>query len=212
WYELFPRSQAPEPDRHGSFQDVIARLPYIRMMGFDVLYMPPIHPIGLANRKGRNNALRAEPGDPGSPYAIGSEEGGHDAVHPELGTIEDFQELVSAAQAQHLEVALDFAIQCSPDHPWLKAHPEWFDWRPDGTLRYAENPPKRYEDIVNPEFYASSDVAPGKAGLWRALRDVILFWASQGVRTFRVDNPHTKPLPFWQWLIAEVQGAHPDVI
>lgn len=212
WYELFPRSQAPEPDRHGTFQDVIARLPYIRMMGFDVLYMPPIHPIGLANRKGRNNSLRAEPGDPGSPYAIGSEEGGHDAVHPELGTIEDFQELVSAAQAQHLEVALDFAIQCSPDHPWLKAHPEWFDWRPDGTLRYAENPPKRYEDIVNPEFYASSDVAPGKAGLWKALRDVILFWASQGVRIFRVDNPHTKPLPFWQWLIAEVQGAHPDVV
>lgn len=212
WYELFPRSQAGEPGRHGSFRDVIARLPYIRRMGFDVLYMPPIHPIGMTNRKGRNNALKAEPDDPGSPYAIGSEDGGHDAVHPLLGSIEDFQELVSAAQAEHLEVALDFAIQCSPDHPWLKAHPEWFDWRPDGSLRYAENPPKRYEDIVNPEFYASSELAPGKAGLWKALRDVVLFWVSQGVRVFRVDNPHTKPLPFWQWLIAEVQGAHPDVI
>jgi starch synthase (maltosyl-transferring) len=203
WYELFPRSFGR--DRHGTFRDVIAELPRIRAMGFDVLYMPPIHPIGLANRKGRNNALKADATDPGSPYAIGSAEGGHDAVHPELGTLEDFRALVQAAAAQDMEIALDFAIQMSPDHPWLVEHPNWYQRRPDGSMKYAENPPKKYEDIVNPDFYADKSV-------WLALRDVILHWIAQGVRIFRVDNPHTKPLPFWQWLIADIRGRHPDVI
>jgi starch synthase (maltosyl-transferring) len=208
WYELFPRSATDDPARHGRFDDVIARLPAIRDMGFDVLYLPPIHPIGTTNRKGRNNALRAEPGDLGSPYAIGSAEGGHDAVHPALGTLADFRRLLDAAAAEGIEVALDFAIQCSPDHPWIKQHPNWFRWRPDGTMHYAENPPKRYEDIVNVDFYTES------AGndLWCALRDVVLFWIEHGVRIFRVDNPHTKPLPFWEWLIGEIRTAHPDVI
>ncbi|HUN41193.1 MAG TPA: maltotransferase domain-containing protein [Acetobacteraceae bacterium] len=208
WYELFPRSVTTDPSRHGTFDDVIARLPAIRAMGFDVLYFPPIHPIGHTNRKGRNNALRAEHGDVGSPYAIGSEEGGHDAIHPRLGTLEDFRRLVAEAKAHELEIALDFAIQCSPDHPWLKQHPEWFRWRPDGSLRFAENPPKKYEDIVNPDFYAP-DAFPA---LWHALRDVVQFWVDQGVRIFRVDNPHTKPMPFWRWMIADIRGRHPDVI
>ena len=180
----------------------------IRDMGFDVLYFPPIHPIGRTHRKGRNNSLTAGPDDPGSPYAIGSAEGGHDAIHPELGSIEDFRALRRAAAAHGLEIALDFAIQCSPDHPWLREHPEWFAWRPDGTIRYAENPPKKYEDIVNVDFYA-----PGaNPSLWIALRDVVLFWAREGVRIFRVDNPHTKPFPFWEWLIADIRGTFPDVI
>src|SRR5690606_1409 len=154
WYELFPRSQSPVEGRHGTLRDVIARLPMIQSMGFDVLYFPPIHPIGTRNRKGRNNSLTAEPGDPGSPYAIGAPEGGHDALHPELGTLDDFRELIEAAKHHGLEIAMDFAIQCSPDHPWLKEHPDWFNWRIDGSLKYAENPPKRYEDIVNPDFYS----------------------------------------------------------
>ena len=177
-------------------------------MGFDVLYFPPIHPIGHTNRKGRNNALRAEPGDVGSPYAIGSEEGGHDAIHPATRHAGGFPRLVAAAKANGLEIALDFAIQCSPDHPWLKQHPDWFRWRPDGSLRYAENPPKKYEDIVNPDFYAPAALP----GLWHALRDVVQFWIDQGVRIFRVDNPHTKPLPFWHWMIADIRDRHPDVL
>ncbi|MGB3290596.1 MAG: maltotransferase domain-containing protein [Burkholderiaceae bacterium] len=212
WYELFPRSQSPSPGTHGTFRDVIDRLSAIRDMGFDTLYFPPIHPIGQTNRKGRNNALSAAPGEPGSPYAIGSAAGGHDAVHPELGTLDDFQELLGAAHDHGLEVALDFAIQCSPDHPWLGEHPDWFDWRADGSLRHAENPPKRYEDIVNPDFYADPVEARPQMALWRALRDTLLFWIQQGVRVFRVDNPHTKPLPFWQWLIAQIQAEHPDVL
>jgi starch synthase (maltosyl-transferring) len=209
WYELFPRSATDAPHRHGTFEDVIRRLPAIRDMGFDVLYLTPIHPIGATNRKGKNNSLRTEqPNDVGSPYAIGSSEGGHDAIHRELGTIEDFRRLRDAAAEHGLELALDFAIQCSPDHPWLKDHPEWFNWRPDGSVRYAENPPKKYEDIVNVDFYANNAIP----GLWSALRDVVLFWASEGIRIFRVDNPHTKPLPFWEWLIAEVRARHPDVI
>jgi len=208
WYELFPRSETDHPQRHGSFDDVIARLPAIREMGFDVLYFPPIHPIGRRNRKGRNNALVARPDDPGSPYAIGAAEGGHDAVHPKLGGIEAFRRLRDAAQAQGLELALDFAVQCSPDHPWLREHPDWFSWRPDGSIRYAENPPKRYEDIVNVDFYADGAVPQ----LWIALRDVVAYWVSEGVRIFRVDNPHTKPLPFWQWLIADIRSRHPDVM
>ena len=207
WYELMPRSQSGDPDRHGTFDDVIARLPYIRDLGFDVLYLPPIHPIGRTNRKGRNNSLIAEADDPGSPYAIGAEEGGHDALHPELGDFDAFARLVTAAGEHGMEVAIDFAIQCSPDHPWIREHPEWFDWRPDGSLKFAENPPKKYEDIVNVHFYG--DALPS---LWYALRDIVLFWVEHGVRIFRVDNPHTKPLPFWEWMIGEVAARHPDVV
>ncbi|WP_274424058.1 alpha-1,4-glucan--maltose-1-phosphate maltosyltransferase [Chelativorans sp. YIM 93263] len=207
WYELMPRSQSGRADVHGTFGDVIERLPYVRDLGFDVLYFPPIHPIGNTNRKGRNNSLTAAPEDPGSPYAIGSKEGGHDAIHPELGGFEDFARLVKAAREHGLEIALDFAIQCSPDHPWIREHPEWFDWRPDGTIKFAENPPKKYEDIVNVHFYR--DAIPG---LWYALRDVVLFWLDKGVRIFRVDNPHTKPLPFWEWMIEEVRQVDPGVI
>jgi starch synthase (maltosyl-transferring) len=208
WYEVFPRSMSDDPARHGTFRDVERHLPRIRDMGFDVLYFPPIHPIGAKNRKGRNNTLTPAADDPGSPYAIGSADGGHDALHPQLGTLEDFARLRAAAAAHGLELAIDFAIQCSPDHPWLKQHPGWFDWRPDGTIRYAENPPKKYEDIVNVDFYNKESVPD----LWLALCDVVLFWASQGVKLFRVDNPHTKPLPFWQWMIGEVRARHPDAI
>ena len=201
WYELFPRSL-------GTFDDVIKALPRIRDMGFDVLYFPPIHPIGITNRKGRNNALKAGPDDPGSPYAIGGVEGGHDAIHPLLGTAEDFRRLVAAASQHGLEIALDFAIQCSLDHPWLKEHPQWFRHRADGSIRYAENPPKKYEDIVNVDFYAEGAVPD----LWLALRDVVQHWIGEGVRIFRVDNPHTKPLPFWEWMIGDIRGRHPDTI
>ena len=207
WYELMPRSMSDDPHRHGTFDDVIAKLPYVRDLGFDVLYFPPIHPIGRTHRKGKNNSLTDQPEDPGSPYAIGSEEGGHDAIHPELGTFEDFARLIAAARENGLEIALDFAIQCSPDHPWIKEHPEWFDWRPDGTIKFAENPPKKYEDIVNVHFYRGA-----YPSLWYALRDVVLFWAERGVKIFRVDNPHTKPMPFWEWMIRDVQDRHPDAI
>ncbi len=208
WYQIFPRSQSGDPNRHGTFDDVIKRLPAIRDMGFDVLYFPPIHPIGKTNRKGRNNSLQAGPNDPGSPYGIGSEDGGHDAIHPELGTFDDFRRLVAAAKEHGLEIALDLAIQASPDHPWLKDHPGWFDWRPDGTVRYAENPPKKYEDIVNVDFYAK-DAIPS---LWLELRDVVQKWVDNGVKLFRVDNPHTKPFPFWEWLIADIRNRHPEVV
>ncbi len=207
WYEMFPRSQTSDPSRHGRFDDVLERLSYVRDLGFDVLYFPPIHPIGATNRKGRNNSLTPAPGDPGSPYAIGSTDGGHDAVHPELGTIEDFDRLVDAAAQHGLEIALDFAIQCSPDHPWIKQHPEWFDWRPDGTIKFAENPPKKYEDIVNVHFYRKAI-----PDLWYALRDIVLFWMEHGVKIFRVDNPHTKPFPFWEWLIGDIRSRDPEVI
>jgi starch synthase (maltosyl-transferring) len=208
WYELFPRNQSGDPARHGTFADVMRRLPAIRDMGFDVLYFPPIHPIGRTNRKGRDNATQAADGDPGSPYAIGAEAGGHDAIHPALGTLEDFHALRDAAAAHGLELALDFAIQCSPDHPWLREHPEWFDWRPDGGLRYAENPPKKYEDIVNVDFHNAGAIP----GLWLALRDVVGFWVKQGVRIFRVDNPHTKPFAFWEWMIADIRARHPETL
>ncbi len=180
WYEIFPRSMSGMAGRHGTFDDVIARLPAIEAMGFDTLYFPPIHPIGRLNRKGKNNSTDAQPGEPGSPYAIGSVEGGHDAIHPELGTIEDFRRMRDAAAGHGIELALDFAIQCAPDHPWLKEHPEWFAWRPDGTIAYAENPPKKYQDIVNVDFYAPEAVP----GLWLALRDIILYWRMEGIRTF----------------------------
>jgi len=200
WYELFPRS-------FGGFAGVERVLPEIARLGFDVLYLPPIHPIGVKNRKGPNNSLVAGPDDPGSPWAIGAAEGGHSAVHPDLGTLEDFDRMVARADELGVAVALDFAIQCSADHPWLSEHPEWFHRRPDGTLKYAENPPKRYQDIYNVNF--DSDDWPA---LWQALLDVVLHWVSHGVKIFRVDNPHTKPLPFWQWLIAGVHRHHPDVI
>jgi starch synthase (maltosyl-transferring) len=207
WYELFPRSQSGDTERHGTFRDVVSRLPYVRNLGFDVLYFPPIHPIGRTNRKGRNNSLTSGIGDPGSPYAIGADTGGHCAIHPELGTFEDFRRLLAEAHAYGLEIALDFAIQCSPDHPWIREHPEWFQWRPDNTIKYAENPPKKYEDIVNVRFEGEAMPA-----VWHALHDVVAFWVEQGVRIFRVDNPHTKPLPFWEWLIGSIRRNNPDVI
>ena len=208
WYEVFPRSLSDDESRHGTWADVQRHLPRVRDMGFDVLYFPPFHPIGKTHRKGRNNTLTPAPEDPGSPYAIGGEAGGHDALHPELGTMEDFQAMRAAAAEHGIELAMDFAIQCSPDHPWLKAHRDWFQWRPDGSIRYAENPPKKYEDIVNVDFYAPTAVP----GLWNELCDAVMYWAEQGIRLFRVDNPHTKPLPFWQWMIAEVQARFPDAV
>ncbi|MGL6279022.1 MAG: maltotransferase domain-containing protein [Gaiella sp.] len=200
WYELFPRSW-------GGLQGVAETIPAIAELGFDVVYLPPIHPIGETNRKGRNNAPEALPGDVGSPWAIGSVAGGHDAVDPGLGTLADLEELVATATAHGVEIALDFAIQCSPDHPWLTEHPEWFQRRPDGSLKFAENPPKRYQDIHNVDWETDD-----REGLWCALRDVVLHWCRAGVRIFRVDNPHTKPVPFWEWLIAEVRASYPDTV
>ena len=200
WYELFPRSW-------GGFAGVAQQLPRFAELGFDVIYLPPVHPIGQTARKGRNNALVATPGDPGSPWAIGSPQGGHMAVHPDLGTLADFDALVAAARRHGLEIALDFAVQCSADHPWLTEHPEWFHHRPDGTLKYAENPPKRYEDIYNVNFDCDD-----WRGLWQALAEVVEFWVDRGVRIFRVDNPHTKPFAFWEWLIEKVREREPDVL
>jgi starch synthase (maltosyl-transferring) len=208
WYELFARSQTDNPLRSGTLCDVISRLPAIAEMGFDVLYMTPIHPIGQTHRKGRNNALEAGPDDPGSTYAIGSPEGGHEAIHPDLGTMEDFRALVLAAHEHGMELALDFAIQCSRDHPWLTEHKGWFAWRPDGSIHFAENPPKKYEDIVNIDFYGHEAIPDA----WLALRDIVLHWIDAGVRIFRVDNPHTKPFPFWEWMIADVRARHPNTI
>ncbi|KAF0114957.1 MAG: alpha-amylase [Rhodospirillaceae bacterium] len=207
WYEMFHRSQGTEPGKGSTLRECERRLPEIRDLGFDVIYFVPVHPIGRMHRKGPNNALTSGPGDPGSPYAIGAVEGGHTAINPELGTLEDFRHFVHAAAAHGMEVALDFAIQCAPDHPWIREHPEWFKFRPDGTIKYAENPPKKYQDIVNVDFYN-----PDAQGLWQALLDVVLFWVAQGVHIFRVDNPHTKPLPFWEWMIREVRRQHPQVI
>jgi starch synthase (maltosyl-transferring) len=207
WYEMFPRSASPEPGRHGTFADVEARLAYVAEMGFDVLYLPPVHPIGRTGRKGANNVVGATPTDVGSPWAIGAAEGGHKAVHPELGTLRDFRRLVGAAKKRGLEVALDIAFQASPDHPYVLEHPEWFRKRPDGTVQYAENPPKKYQDIYPFEFDS-----PGWRSLWRELCSVFEFWVDQGVRIFRVDNPHTKPFAFWEWVIAQVRDRHPDVI
>ena len=207
WYELFPRSTAREPGRHGTFSDAERMLPYVRELGFDVVYLPPIHPIGKTARKGKNNALTAAPDDVGSPWAIGSPEGGHKAVHPQLGTLADFRRFVKSAAELGIEVALDVAFQCSPDHPYVKERPDWFQRRPDGTIKTAENPPKRYEDIVNFDW-----MGPERESLWAELRSVFLHWIEQGVRIFRVDNPHTKPLPFWEWVIGEVKARHPDAI
>lgn len=207
WYEMFPRSQGTTPGKSATFDDCIRRLPDVQEMGFDVLYLVPVHPIGRINRKGRNNTLDAAPDDPGSPYAIGAAEGGHTAVHPELGTLDDFRRLVAESRKHGLEVALDFAIQCAPDHPWIEERRGFFKFRPDGSVKHAENPPKKYQDIVNVNFYSAH-----RDLLWEELKNIVLFWIEQGVKTFRVDNPHTKPLPFWEWLIREVQTRHPEVI
>jgi starch synthase (maltosyl-transferring) len=205
WYEFFPRSGVA--GRHATLKDAEAMLERAAALGFDVAYLPPIHPVGRTSRKGRNNSLTAGPGDPGSVWAIGSEEGGHTAVNPELGTLADFDRFVERARELGLEIALDFAIQCSPDHPWVREHPEWFFHRPDGTIKYAENPPKKYEDVYFVNFYG-----PDPRPLWEALRQIVEFWIGHGVRIFRVDNPHTKPVVFWEWLIRQVQTRHPDVI
>ena len=207
WYEMFPRSCAPEPGRHGTFRDCEERLPCIAGMGFDVLYLPPIHPVGHTHRKGKNNSPTAGPDDPGSPWATGSEEGGHKAVNPLLGTLADFQRLVEKARRHSIEIALEIAFQCSPDHPYVKEHPTWFRWRPDGSVQYAENPPKKYEDTY-PFDFETEDWQE----LWEELKSIVLFWIEQGVRIFRVDNPHTKPFAFWEWLLEEVKRDHPEVI
>ena len=207
WYEMFPRACSLKPGQHGTFKDCEARLPYIASMGFDVLYLPPIHPIGLTHRKGKNNAPTADPGDPGSPWAIGALEGGHTSIHPELGSLQDFRKLIEQARMYGIEIALDIAFQCSPDHPYVKEHREWFRIRPDGTVQYAENPPKKYQDIVPLDFETDQWWE-----LWNELKRVIVYWIEQGVLIFRVDNPHTKPFTFWEWVIREVKQTHPDVI
>jgi len=207
WYELFPRSCSPEPGRHGTFRDVEERLPYVAAMGFDVLYLPPIHPIGRTHRKGRNNSVVCGPDDVGSPWAIGSAEGGHKAVHPSLGTVGDFRRLVAKAKEQGLEIALDIAFQCSPDHPYVREHREWFRERPDGSVQYAENPPKKYEDIYPFDFGTDA-----WRDLWNEMKEVLRFWIETGIRIFRVDNPHTKPYAFWEWLIGEIKKEHPEVL
>jgi starch synthase (maltosyl-transferring) len=207
WYELFPRSTSPDPSRHGTFRDCIERLAYVAELGFDVLYLPPIHPVGRVKRKGRNNSLTPTADDLGSPWAIGSDEGGHKSLHPQLGTMEDFDALVARAKELGIDIALDIAFQCAPDHPYVKEHPEWFTWRPDGTVQYAENPPKKYQDIY-PFNFESEDWT----GLWEELKSVFDFWIAHGVTIFRVDNPHTKPFPFWEWCIKEIKAEHPEII
>jgi starch synthase (maltosyl-transferring) len=207
WYELFPRSAADEEGRHGTFRDVEARLPYLAKMGFNVLYFPPIHPIGRINRKGTNNTLAAGPDDVGSPWAIGSNEGGHKAILPQLGNFEDFHRLLDKAHELGIEVALDIAFQCAPDHPYVDEHPQWFKRRPDGTIQYAENPPKKYQDIYPFDFETDDWRA-----LWDELKSIVDFWIARGVKIFRVDNPHTKPFGFWEWLISETKRDHPDLI
>lgn len=207
WYELFPRSASPDPKRPGTLRDVIGRLGYIERLGFDVLYLPPIHPIGETARKGKDNSATAARGDVGSPWAIGSKYGGHTAIAPELGNLEDFDELVREAAARDIEIAMDLALQCSPDHPWVKEHPSWFRHRPDGSVACAENPPKRYEDIYPIDFDTED-----RQGLWEALAGIVSFWADRGVRIFRVDNPHTKPFAFWEWLLAEMKRERPGLL
>jgi starch synthase (maltosyl-transferring) len=207
WYEMFPRSCAAEQGRYGTLRDCEARLPYVAAMGFDVLYLPPIHPIGHTSRKGKNNEVLAGPDDVGSPWAIGSEEGGHTSIDPKLGTLDDLCSFIAKAKAQGIEIALDLAFQCSPDHPYVREHPEWFRKRPDGTIQYAENPPKKYQDIFPLDFET-----PQWKELWEELKRVVLFWVGHGVRIFRVDNPHTKAIPFWEWLIGGVKDRHPEVL
>ena len=207
WYEMFPRSMAPEPGRHGTFKDCEALLPRIAEMGFDVLYLPPIHPIGRSFRKGKNNNPTSQEGEPGSPWGIGAAEGGHKSVHPQLGTLDDFRRLAEKARESGIDIALDIAFQCSPDHPYVREHPEWFRKRPDGTIHYAENPPKKYQDIYPFDFECDDWL-----GLWMELKSIFDFWIEQGVTIFRVDNPHTKAFPFWEWCIAELKEDHPELV
>lgn len=207
WYERFPRSSAPEPGKHGTFKDLEALVPEIAKMGFDILYLPPIHPIGKINRKGKNNSTVCEPGDPGSPWAIGSDEGGHKSIHPELGTMDDFLSLIKKTEENGIEIALDLAYQCTPDHPYVQEHPEWFKKRPDGTIQYAENPPKKYQDIYPINFETDN-----WKELWNELKSIVEFWIDKGVKIFRVDNPHTKPFAFWEWLIGELREKYADTI
>jgi len=207
WYEMFPRSTSPRPEPHGTLQDCTKRLDYVAGMGFDVVYLPPIHPIGRVNRKGKNNNERALPDDVGSPWAIGASEGGHKAIDPKLGTLEDFKQFVSRASKLGLEVALDLAYQCAPDHPYVKEHKDWFRIRPDGSVQYAENPPKKYQDIYPLDFETEKSNE-----LWEELKSVVLYWIDQGIRIFRVDNPHTKPFDFWEWMITDIKGRYPDVL
>jgi starch synthase (maltosyl-transferring) len=207
WYEMFPRSHGGAPGRHGTFADAARRLPALAELGFDVVYLPPVHPIGRTHRKGPNNSLTCAPDDVGSPWAIGAEEGGHTALQPELGSVADFERFVAEARSLGIDVALDYALQCSPDHPWVREHPEWFHQRADGTIRYAENPPKKYQDIYPLDFWC-----PGREELWQACLEVLRFWIERGVSIFRVDNPHTKPFAFWEWVLGEVRAEHPEVI
>jgi starch synthase (maltosyl-transferring) len=207
WYEVFPRSTSPEPGKHGTFKNVEDVIPLIAKMGFDVLYFPPIHPIGMSFRKGKDNSPVAEPDEPGSPWAIGSSEGGHKAIHPALGTVEDFRKVVRKAAEYDIEVALDLAYQCSQDHPYVKEHPQWFKWRPDGSVQYAENPPKKYQDVL-PFNFENDDWQ----NMWKELKSVVDYWIEQGVKIFRVDNPHTKSFGFWEWMIQELKSEHPDII
>jgi starch synthase (maltosyl-transferring) len=207
WYEVFPRSTSSEPGKHGTFSDVENIIPLVAKMGFDILYFPPIHPIGVSFRKGKDNSPVAGPGEPGSPWAIGGAEGGHKAIHPELGTIADFRKVVKTAGEHGIEIALDLAYQCSQDHPYLKDHPEWFKWRPDGTVQYAENPPKKYQDVVAFDFENDD-----WQNMWKELKSIVDYWIEQGVKIFRVDNPHTKPFAFWEWMIAEIKKTHPETI
>jgi len=207
WYEFFPRSASLESGKHGTFADCIRLLPRISAMGFDVLYFPPIHPIGKVNRKGKNNNVKSKPGEPGSPWAIGSDEGGHKSILPALGTMDDFKKLIGEAKKLDIDIAMDIAFQCAPDHPYVTEHPEWFKQRPDGSIQYAENPPKKYQDIYPFNFETDN-----WKELWEELKSVFLFWMEQGITIFRIDNPHTKPIPFWHWVIAEVQKVNPDVI
>ena len=208
WYEFFPRSASSEEEKHGTFKDCEKILPRISEMGFDVLYFPPVHPIGEVNRKGKNNATDAAPGDVGSPWGIGSEKGGHKDLHPELGSLKDFKSLVKKAKELGIEIAMDFALQAAPDHPYVKEHPDWFKWRPDGSIQYAENPPKKYQDIL-PIYFESEEWKK----MWNEFRDIVLYWIEEaGINIFRVDNPHTKPFYFWGWLISEVKKKHPDTL
>lgn len=207
WYELFPRSTSPDPSRPGTLRDVEALLPRIRQLGFDVLYLPPIHPIGHSHRKGKNNSTNALEGDPGSPWAIGNEQGGHKSIDPALGNFADFASLISSAEKQDIEIALDIAFQCSPDHPYVKENPQWFKWRPDGSIQYAENPPKKYQDVL-PFNFETGDWK----NLWKELKSIFEFWIDKGIRIFRVDNPHTKPFPFWEWIMKELKSKHNDII
>ena len=207
WYEIFPRSCSDKPDHHGTFRDCLDKIPEIAQMGYNVLYFPPIHPIGITHRKGKNNSVISKKDDPGSPWAIGNKKGGHTTIHSELGNISDFQQVIKKAGEYGMEIALDLAFQCSPDHPYIQEHPEWFQWRVDGTIQYAENPPKKYEDIVPFNFETEQ-----WQGLWEELKNIVIFWIKQGIKIFRVDNPHTKPFIFWEWLIALIKEEFPEVI